>query len=152
MKQSEKIKTALGLATALFVSVPGVSQAVDVGRRLSGSGKRATGVRSDKRDDPRDYSTKRVKPETSKDIRALRRDTSAKAKRDNPFGGKTKRDNPIGGMPRRGNPIGDKIRRDNPTGGVRRRDDPRGKPTDGVRRLDKANKKIQDKDAGLIMK
>ncbi len=150
MRQSEKIKTALGLATALFVSVPGVGQAVDVGRRLSGSGKRAAGVRSTKRDDPRDYSARRVKPETSKDVRSVKRDTSAKAigGGGDPRAPNTIRDNPLGGVPKRGNPIGDKIRRDKSATGIRRRENPTG----GVRRRDDPNGKPQNKDAGLIMK
>jgi hypothetical protein len=125
MKPNNKIKKALGLVTALFVSVPVVGQAAQTGLRASRSGKRGTDIRA----------VKRENPSTGKDIRANKRDASAKA-----IGG--------GGDPRRGNPVGNKTRRDNPVNGIRRRANPAG----GIRRREDPNGIPQKQDSGLLVK
>jgi hypothetical protein len=125
MKQNNKIKKALGLVTALFVSVPVLGQTAQTGLRASPSSKRGTGIRAMKRENP----------STGKDIRANKRDASAKA-----IGG--------GGDPRRDNPFGGKARRDNPTTGIRRRANPAG----GVRRREDPNGIPQKQDSGLLVK
>lgn len=51
MKPSEQIKAALGLATALFISVPGVTRAAESELRMPLTGKRATRIRATQRKD-----------------------------------------------------------------------------------------------------
>lgn len=98
MKQNTKILKALGLAIALFMSVPAFGQEVKTGLRLSPSGKRRTSVRFIKRDNS--DSGKR-----GAGVRSIKQDNSVRA---------------IGGG---GDPRINKTRKDNPTDGIRRRMD-----------------------------
>ncbi len=107
MDKIKRIKKSLGLATALFVSVPfgiGVATAgPDVRvKPTSKAGLRSTapGVRFNK---------------------AKRRDKAKKqiGNRDNPTGSVVRRDNPTTGLPRRDNPINGLQKRENPTGSIR---------------------------------
>lgn len=69
MKKSENIRKALGLVTALFISVPAFGEQAQTGARRLRSGKRQTGIRFHKRDgsakaiggggDPRDVKTRK---------------------------------------------------------------------------------------------
>jgi len=95
-KKTSSLKKSLGLATALFISVPFGTGAALAGTDIRSSGTSKTGVRAISAG----TRTKKTKPrETTIKAQPGKALTGSVKRRDNPFGGGVRRDNPATGTP-----------------------------------------------------